>query len=904
MILPHPIQRPATLAHAVAALAHATTTERACLDAVQCLAAAPPGDTWNRALTLGLCSAHQAVRTAALQACGERLQRFAGQISAQDELIDALLDYCLTDQDAQRQPVRIGLLEQIADILLANPFTFEHHRTRLLIRSRDIHYMAYQNDALVEAVVRLEQRFSTEAARSDVAVVGRLFIARRNDAYARHITPENTLCAFLAADRPYSPAQIEPRLLEAYRDLLRRGASKPRAARAAIENLRHWLAPLPTDAPTRRRLAQGLLGGEPADTTERTQAQFHARAGRVLLAGPEQPGDVLRELTYGVASVRPELAPPLLGLLAHLPTVRLRFEAFGAFLNGPEARYTSADVWDAAITVVEQLLTGADESADLLGSAPAASIAGAVHAQYTQQVHGDRSLRSVLRNLALDPTFGTSALRRRIWEALLRVHPRNPAERRALYAAVLADPAHELYLPTLAIGAAQVERELWPLIEPTLPQLIAPARDRNLRRERLRAVCGLFVAVRPLDTAAAGELTAPPLVLLALDDADDEVRRLAEQSLHTSGYTSFLAYERGRRAMHVLQGKEAALRTEIDGRKKAIVEQERQIAQAERDRDGKRAERINLETQVTNCTNNYTQETRVIQKKLEQLGQEAFHLQQELEVCAGRCTHAQSQVDRQQKVWRERADALKESNAHLQQLRDELKSLQDERRELNKPVPSEHVRQRIGQVLEQSGAVVNGNSLASYIYARLQQIDLRLATVGYELRRSNADHNNIKRQHDEEKAVLEQVQRNLMTEQAAYSATEGQKKANHNAQKNQQRQLESAHKQYERDTNPLNKQLAQLQAQLNKLESALQQARDMVQNERNALRTAESALRAVTAELTQLHAQLAALEGEMRAATRIAAAAAKTNRAGVIKQIRFAQSVLAYYTYALEVRLQ
>lgn len=657
------------LARAVTLLSRGVgAPEQDYLDALKLLSNAPPEDVWNRALTLGLSHCESAIRKAATQECIARLDRFREQREANDAMIDALLDFCFVDQDPQTMESRVVLLRTITKVLLANPFMYEHHRARLLMRSGDIQYMAYQPKTMVDEAVWLQDSFAEEAERSDVTVVQRLSDWRKLDAYTTQVAPDSTLVAYLQRDRRLSYDAVSSVLLDAYRDLILRNASIPLAANAAISNLRGWLERVPRDHGTRSLLAQTILADAVSNRSLHGMAHLHVRVHRALLMDRGSEGDlfqILRTFTDGSESQIPR---SLLQLLALLPSARQRLFDLSTYLNSPLVRRQQADFWEAVVDVAKQLVTGADTIQYLCSTQPATV---AENQDLQRQLDGDRHLRASLRRLALDPAVATREIRQKLWRVLLCCYPRSSAERHGLYTEVLEKLDHELYHTTIEVSAKLIDRDVWWYIEKTWDQLTATDAAPQERRERLRVICNLVHALRPLDLSHAAPTEPHPLVRLACEDSDAEVRSAVRDTLQRSGYRPLLDYEEQQENLASQRRHRNEISRSIADLRGQIEANQRQIDQVRRSLQSYQLEQHNLHAEIVALEGR----NHDIVKSVESI---IARLRSRSEILADRITSHQQQIEDLERQIAKLQSDRKARTAQIEQLKADRRRLRAE----------------------------------------------------------------------------------------------------------------------------------------------------------------------------------------------------------------------------------
>lgn len=541
------------------------------LAAVRRLGTAPAEELWNRGLLIGLHSRRPEVVEATVKAAVDRLARLTDP-EAQDGLLTAILDTCFLhlpggrsrpdrgDREAARHSISVEqaagrLLTAVGRLLRNGTPELEHHRARLLARARQIKHREGWG-FLAKAVVELQQNLATGEG-SDALVAAELGRLRQLDLYTSPHSAETALLAYLESDRELPLEQVPQELWQAYRILLA-AQTKERAGRAilhAMDNLIHWLDATPQSPRAREEVLGEVVHmarlGVPREQLQPRLGR-HLEAHLELLTGDGHPQDLLVQLRtrYDMAEGE-EILVKGLELLRRLPLVRLRSEELCAFILAPARRQRSAAVWEALLALVESLVTGI---ADLVPSREAPDARG----QRRQRLLGellaqDRRLRDLLYRLATDRTQDLShdpkvdaRARETAWRILLRCLPPDRVERQR--EGILGHEGR-FFFATLEEAGRGHRRELWEALLEQWEQLTGADRPAEERWRRLRAVADFFRQTR--DYAALREEAGGlgPLLGLAFDDPDGEVREMAEAALVETGYGLEVERERERRRL-------------------------------------------------------------------------------------------------------------------------------------------------------------------------------------------------------------------------------------------------------------------------------------------------------------------------------------------------------------------
>jgi len=539
--------------------------------AVHRLGAAPAEDLWNRGLLIGLHSRRPEVVEATVRSAVDRLARLTDH-EAQDDFLGAILDACFLhlpggrprskdDGDATRQSIEQAAAKLIAAVgrLLADGSPdLEHHRARLLARARQIkHHQGW--GFLAEAVVALQHGLTT-GQRSDALVAKELAKLRKLSLYASPDSAEPALLAYLEADRELPLEQTSQELWQAYR-LLLAVHTKERAGRAllrAMDNLIRWLDATPQTAHAREavlgEVVQMARLSVPRDRLE-PRIGRHLEAHLELLPGPEHPQDLLVQLrTRYDAAAGEEFLVKGLELLRRLPLVRLRSLELCEFVLASARRQRSGRAWHALLTLVESIVTGI---ADLVITRETLDAREQRRLRLLRDLLAhDARLRELLYRLATDQTLDLShdrqvdaQARDQAWRILLRCLPPDRIERQR---EGLLGHDGRFFFATLEEAGGGHRRELWEALLEHWDRLVGAAWPADERRRRLRAVTGFFRQTRDYLALREESGGLGPLLELAFDDADVEVRKMAEAALVETGYGLEVERERERRRLLAL----------------------------------------------------------------------------------------------------------------------------------------------------------------------------------------------------------------------------------------------------------------------------------------------------------------------------------------------------------------
>ncbi len=203
----------------------------------------------------------------------------------------------------------------------------------------------------------------------------------------------------------------------------------------------------------------------------------------------------------------------------------------------------------------------------------------------------DEVFRSLIRRLATDTELTVSddaeveaEVRRHAWRILLRALPE---ERLELYREGLTGHGRLFLFVTLEEAAQARQREAWSLLVEHWAGLLDGGLEPEQRRARALAVAEVFRQTRnftgvqeeagePAPGSDAGRALRDgsehlgPMLRLVLDDADPEVRTIAEQAVVDAGYALELERERQRRLL-------LELRDRLSASNQRVIELEGQI---------------------------------------------------------------------------------------------------------------------------------------------------------------------------------------------------------------------------------------------------------------------------------------------------------------------------------------
>jgi predicted nucleic acid-binding Zn-ribbon protein len=537
--------------------------------AIKHLRDAPPQKRWDRWLLQGLRCMDSELVSQTVTACVYRLHHFS-DAEWQDSFMGIILDACFSNlsgrsrrhtssekNTGRAEKGRVNLHEQaaaklireIANHLRKHPLKMEHHRTRLLTRARQIVHLEGKGD-LADAVADFQYALGEGAELSDNMVAAQLYLLRKLESYQSSKTTEPTLLAFLKQDKQLPLETIPQALFQNYRFLLNYHA-KENAYKAILEtmgNVIHWLDNIPWDGEGRDALVGDILKNvhikKPTWDELTLPVRLHLEVQLELLPGTTHPEDLLNLLrTKYAANVKQseDILIRGLELLQRCPMIRYRVDELCEFIDEPGKRQRSEKVWYAFLALVEKLLTGLADfrlvDQKVLGKEEAKR-----NKAMEQILAPDKKLQSLLRKISIDETWIAAGIRERAWRILLRSLPQ---ERNDLYAEGLNG---RFFIATLEEAAQQHQRSLWDLLISKWDQFVSVEIPAAERQARIKAIADYFRQTRVFE-GVQNDGQIGPMLQLALDDQDSDVRQFAENAIISSGYALELQRERQRREL-------------------------------------------------------------------------------------------------------------------------------------------------------------------------------------------------------------------------------------------------------------------------------------------------------------------------------------------------------------------
>lgn len=538
------------------------------LSAIECLRLAPDDEIYQQGLLQALRSSNEVVVTAATLASIERFKRLPEDSELIDRIMLKMLDTCFLDLVGQTRTSTgqqnaknaAALLNAIAQFLEEHPLQYEHHRSRLLARARQVQYID-GTKIFANAVVDFQKKLG-EGKRSDNFVANELHHLRKYEAYSTESTKEATLLSYLRSDRHISLMQTDEYLFSSYKALLniQNKESSRQAILFAFDNLIKWAKEIPQAGEAFQPLFQDVVERPHSIIRwkERNQQVMHyLQLHRQLLPGQNQVGDVFELLkTKYDADKSEDILIKGVQLLQNLPLMRHRSKELCGFILLPSRRGRSLEVWKALLTLVGKLVSGlADfKVSDEKESTPIEESRNKLlrRNKFLKKVlEHDALFRKLLQQISFDQSLilhdsetVAANIREQAWRTLLRCLP---YERKALYAEGLQANNRVFFVATLEEAANHGQRMLWPLLAKNWHIIVDVSQPKVQRQQYLYAVCDYFERTRNYEAVQSNGNQTAPLIALALDDQDEAARHYAEQAIIKAGYKLELEKEQQRR---------------------------------------------------------------------------------------------------------------------------------------------------------------------------------------------------------------------------------------------------------------------------------------------------------------------------------------------------------------------
>jgi hypothetical protein len=862
------------------------------LDAVVTLEAAPERPEWDAALALGLLVDDGRIVDRTIVAC---MKRFRGRKDAvaQDLLLELLLTHCFTSLSAspseasgqrdQRDHVERSaakLIREITALLCEHPDELEPHRSRLLSHARRIQHIQGAGE-LSEAVVAFQEAISVRDGRSDHEVAERISRHRKLELYESPETSEATLLAYLSLDRGLRLEHLSSELLGAYRVLIATQSQEraPHAIHDAIGNLGTWLSEIPYEGRRKLEILREIIGraavGVPWEELP-LPVRRHLELHHELLPGPDHPEDLLRVAREKYSSPEGEdIFRDLLRLFRSLPLIRFRIHDLTELLVGLGHRRRSQRSWRELLDFVETLVTGLEEVVPQSEEVDEAT--ARLNRARRELLAHDAELRAMLRRIAIDASFRVSddpavevAVREQAWRILLRSQP--PDRFELVRRAIESEP--QLLLPTIEESAGAHRRDFWRVVVPRWTTLVGAAADDRLRR--VGVITEAFRLTSPVELLQRSGDHPAPLVTLALDDNDAEVRTMVEKAIVDAGYGMEIDIVREQRRLEVLRNdlettrmRAIATQGQIDAARDAFRRADVQRSEQLVAWEGLREQRAAIETDVIIRA----AETGI---RLEELRVRTAEALQRAEIEEQRLTELAARTAEQVRhataIARELASLVARQTQVEQRLSDAQRELADATRNLRS------AQSAIGGAQAELRRVQNSVPSAPSRSSDPEEMARRNAR--YAAQRA-AHEQQMRRASRELEEIQDRIQRYSRTQQSCQNTIQGaqaelaQLAASVSAADERRRSLQSRIADLERETaarrttwEQLRSEVAALNRQTEAVatEAARAQSRSMAQLAENARASdaARARIEAIEREMREIGTRLTALRSELQ----------------------------------------
>jgi len=538
------------------------------LQAITLLLNAPEEEHWDRSLLQGLRSANEEIIEKSAEACVERLKN-ASDAERQDKLIKIMLDACFLNLSgrsgnfaqpkenrriAQQERAAAKLFQTITKYLKENPLNMEHHRSRLLAHGRIIERLNGQGK-LADAVLAFQYSLGTEAQRSDNLDATELHILRKSESYQSPKTKESALLAYLKQDRQLKLEQVSQELFQNYRFLLnyQHKETAGEAILLAIENLTLWLDSILQNRQHSSMMIDVLKNRAKHDWGElMLSTKRHLEAHLELLPGADHPEDflkLLREKYNNDKQQSEEILIRGLKLLKRFPLMRYRITEFCEFTLDSTRIHRKVVVWKVFFELIETLLTGLADFT-LIDQQAIGKTERRRNKAKQSILSADKKLRDTLIKIKEDAQVADQA-RELAWRVLLRCLP---AERNQLYRQGLHDDNGRFFIATVEEAAKQRQRSLWHLLIRDWDKFVINQIDDKKRQIYIQTIVNYFRQTRIYE-GIQNDGQIGPLISLALDDKDVNIRLLTENAIIEAGYETELQRERQKRKLIQLNDK-------------------------------------------------------------------------------------------------------------------------------------------------------------------------------------------------------------------------------------------------------------------------------------------------------------------------------------------------------------
>lgn len=813
------------------ALAAGATVDKR-LAALRWLRNSPLEPSFLSTLIIGLTDPDARVYNECRRICIAKLEELEGHPELQDRFVGELLERSFAHGSANNHRAEdtdnpfAMLLDDIVEFLLLRPFQYEHYRSLLLLRACDVRFIG-GNSSFAQALVRCHRRLVNESERSDTDIVRQVFVQQKMSAYRTASTSEKLLQDYLIEDRSLLLEQIDSSLLSAYADLMHTHPRNQQGVLTMLQNLHMWVRQLPHTSAQLRPIIEEVMPEIDRSTLNLPLlVQLQIKAGAALIPGPSQPNDMLRNLrTYYTFTSNSEVVQSTMHVLTDLPQLRARLPELYVYLSDPALHAQSTLFWIAALNLVGAMITGLNDyvSEDLtpLSSETWRNRAQRTRTQWQIELR-DRPFRTLLQELSvnreLDPVVRCLA-----WRTLLECLPQDYRERVNLFEAGLADPSDELFLVSIDVARSNYQRDIWRTIEQQWKRLTTGDAQTPHRRKNLQQICRAVGVLHIGDSVRSRPSALPPLIGLALDDSDPEVRQSAMQAVAEAGLNIALQAELRRRQIARLReqitsfnDRAQQLEQEQYRLSAEAIQTNSQIARRDSQIAGLQQQQRTMIRDHERSIRQMDQELSRIKDNLDQLRDQIRHFEQEAqnyELSLDRQISIKQNAETHQYQIQQQVD---ETSALTAMLRDRISMLEDELRRATirsvsrRPTitpqypPEDPMRQppRSRNVILREQHAAQAQLAAATSKLDLLHIDLELARA--EVNHTESEYNRImvEKRHSErsvearrqrlEDQMTENARltRQMTSEQARYEesmSTNQREISNHEAQQEQAR---------------------------------------------------------------------------------------------------------------------
>lgn len=536
------------------------------LAAIRQLQEAPPYDgPWNRALVMALGIPNYEIQQAALDSCLRRLNYLETlNERVQNNFLGSLIQFCLTERDRESEVIRASAMEKVAQKLERYPLRYAHHLRHLLSLAYDMLYITEQREVAQTTINILKRLADQKENRSDYLTIDKLYFHRRNVVYSDPSTQASVLYGFLEQDKQLTLVDLNRETFRAYRSLLTIHTGQDRlretSIQAALGNLNNWLCLLPQtlESRTEHIINDVHKASQGADWKDlHSHLSLHLAAHVELLTGKDREDDLLRILTKYTHPNDQEILKTGLKVLACLPELRTRMEDITTLCNRLiQNQHAEPPFWREVFNLIGSLIVGLPESSPF--TLPP-NHENESEEERKRQVNRLNRLSEARRAMLQEDTKMRQFLyqfshrkdihqeiRLIAWRTLLLTLPSpeelTPYYQNGLSLATWSDPPKRAFFwETLRIATETYQRQAWDILMSHWSQLVAPAPDR---KETVQKLADAFGRLRNYSAVK-------PLIALALDDDDCDIRQIAKRAIRTAGYSKELACEETRR--HILK---------------------------------------------------------------------------------------------------------------------------------------------------------------------------------------------------------------------------------------------------------------------------------------------------------------------------------------------------------------